>query len=124
MSESEVLTSNKQSNSQRVIADIGGTNARFALLNSDRSIQNEKVLQVDDYPDFAAAYQDYLQHVNNPKVNEAAIAIANPIDGDHIKMTNHDWYFSIEKTRQTLSLDSLVFKNDFSIGIVYSTFRP
>ena len=113
MPESEVLTSNKQSKKQRVIADIGGTNARFALLNSDRSIQNERVLQVDNYPDFAAAYQEYLQHCNNPKVTEAAIAIANPINGDHIKMTNHNWDFSIEKTRQILSLDSLVFKNDF-----------
>ncbi|MEB8433758.1 glucokinase [Cocleimonas sp. KMM 6892] len=98
---------------KRVIADIGGTNARFALLTSNKFIQNEKVLAVGDYPDFASAYKDYLQQVNNPQVLEAAIAIANPIDGDRIKMTNHDWDFSIEQTRQDLSLDSLVFKNDF-----------
>jgi len=103
----------KSSTNKRVIADIGGTNARFALLNSSRFIQNEKVLPVDNYPDFASAYQHYLELVNNPKVTEAAIAIANPIDGDRIKMTNHDWDFSIEETRKILSLDSLIFKNDF-----------
>lgn len=104
---------NTSTASLRVIADIGGTNARFALLNSDGSIHSERVLDVDDYPDFASAYEEYLQHCGNPKVTQAAVAIANPIDGDRIKMTNHDWDFSIEKTRKILSLDSLVFKNDF-----------
>ena len=109
MPESELLMSNHP----RVIADIGGTHARFALLNFDGSIQQELVLQGDQYPDFADAYQDYLKRSGNPKVTQAAIAIACPIEGDRIKMTNHDWDFSIEEARQTLSLDTLIFKNDF-----------
>lgn len=98
---------------QRVIADIGGTNARFALLAQDGSINNEIVLNVHDYQDFSLAYKDYLSRLGNPIITEAAIAIANPVLGDKIKMTNHTWAFSIEETRQNLKLDSLVFKNDF-----------
>ncbi len=101
------------SNYPRVIADIGGTHARFALLNADGSFQQEMVLEGDESPDFVSAYQDYLKRSGDPRVTEAAIAIACPIEGDRIKMTNHDWDFSIEEARKTLSLDSLVFKNDF-----------
>lgn len=101
------------SNDQRVIADIGGTNARFALLNSDNTIQDQVVLKGADYSGFVYAYQTYLRLVGNPKVKEAAIAIATPIDGDVITMTNHDWSFSITEATEKLSLDSLIFKNDF-----------
>jgi len=107
----------------RLIADIGGTNARFALLHNG-SIKNNITLKGDDYPDFVSAYNDYLAKIDNPKVNnpeikkpkitEAAIAIANPIDGDRIKMTNHDWAFSIEESRLALGLERLIFKNDFA----------
>lgn len=100
-------------NSQKVIADIGGTNARFALLNSDGSIQDEIVLQGAEHPDFVSAFEEYLRLTSNPQITEAAVAIANPIDGDLIKMTNHNWNFSIEEARKSLGLDSLIFKNDF-----------
>ncbi len=99
---------------QRVIADIGGTYARFALLDNSGSIQNERVLNALDYVDFIGAYKEFLALTNNPKIIEAAIAIANPINGDKIEMTNHDWAFSIEETRQRLQLDRLIFKNDFA----------
>ena len=100
-------------NSKKIIADIGCTNARFALLNTDGSIQDEIVLQGADHPDFVSAVQEYLSLISNPCITEAAVAIANPIDGDLIKMTNHNWNFSIEEARKTLKLDSLIFKNDF-----------
>ena len=98
---------------QRLIADIGGTNARFALLNNDGSIQNETVLSVHNYPDFVSAYQHYLTLVECGEITEAAIAIADPINDGTIKMTNHNWEFSIEEARSTLNLDTLMFKNDF-----------
>ena len=100
-------------NSQKVLADIGGTNARFALLNSDGSIQDQIVLKGADHPDFISAFKEYLLLIGSPEIKEAAIAIANPIDGDLIKMTNHNWDFSIEEARNSLDLDSLIFKNDF-----------
>lgn len=98
---------------QRLIADIGGTNARFALVNSDGSIQDQMVLLGADHPDFVSAYQAYIRLIGKPTITEAAIAIANPIDGDVIKMTNHNWNFSIVEAQEILGLDSLIFKNDF-----------
>ena len=103
----------KSQTKQRIIADIGGTNARFALLDTDASINNQMVLKGADHSGFISAYQEYLRLVGNPEITEAAIAIANPIDGDVITMTNHDWVFSIEEARRVLTLDSLIFKNDF-----------
>lgn len=97
----------------KVIADIGGTNARFALLNSDGVIQDQLVLKGANYPDFVSAFRDYIEMTASTHITEAAVAIANPIDGDAIKMTNHNWDFSIEEARQSLGLDTLVFKNDF-----------
>lgn len=107
------MTDNSAKIKFRLIADIGGTNARFALLK-DHAIQNERVLKGADYPDFVSACSAYLSAVDNPEIHEAAIAIANPIEGDQITMTNHDWAFSIEDARQALGLDRLIFKNDFA----------
>ena len=101
------------SNSQKIIADIGGTNARFAILNSDGSIQDQMVLKGNEHDGFVSAFQEYVRLTSSTNITEAAVAIANPIDGDSIQMTNHNWNFSIEEARKTLGLDTLVFKNDF-----------
>ena len=44
----------------RLIADIGGTNARFALVEPDGAVRDERYLLVRDYPDLAAAAEAYL----------------------------------------------------------------
>jgi glucokinase len=41
------------------------------------------------------------------------VAIANPVDGDQIRMTNHHWQFSIEAVRREVGLDTLLVVNDF-----------
>jgi len=99
---------------KKIIADVGGTHARFAVLNEDNVIQDHCVLKTDDYAYFIDAYNAYLQHLDNPIILHAAIAIANPVSGDLIKMTNHNWTFSIEEVRQSLQLETLIFKNDFT----------
>ena len=43
-----------------------------------------------------------------------AIGIANPIVGDHVRMTNHDWAFSIEAMRQSLGFERFLVINDFT----------
>lgn len=98
----------------RLLADIGGTNARFALERSPGQIDSIRVLRCADHADFADAVESYLQLVDQPALLHAAIAIANPVQGDQIKMTNHDWAFSIEATRRRLNLDTLLIVNDFT----------
>lgn len=100
----------------RMIADIGGTNARFALLDgTDR--RDEVVLACADYPDLVSATEEYLKRVGaklNGRPLEAAIAIAGPVTGDIIRMTNHVWQFSAAHTRQQLQLRRLIVLNDFT----------
>jgi glucokinase len=98
----------------RLLADIGGTNARFALETAPGEIGQVEVYPCAEYPGVAEVIKKYLKDMKIGRVNHAAIAIANPVDGDQVKMTNHDWSFSIEATRRTLGFDTLLVVNDFT----------
>ncbi|MEA3130217.1 MAG: glucokinase, partial [Paraburkholderia sp.] len=98
----------------RLLADIGGTNARFALEYSPGEIASVQVYPCADYPGVAEVIKKYLKDTKIGRVNHAAIAIANPVDGDQVSMTNHDWSFSIEATRRALGFDTLLVVNDFT----------
>jgi len=98
----------------RLIADIGGTHARFALCTSILDISHVSVLAVADFASITEAIRHYLATHGNPAILEAAIGIANPVLGDHIQMTNFPWEFSIETARRTLGLNSLHVINDFT----------
>ena len=102
------------SSAPQLLADIGGTNARFALRDAGGEITTIRTLAVAHYPEFTAAVHAYLDSCGNPPVQHAAIAIANPVQGDQIQMTNHDWSFSIEASRRLLNFDTLLVVNDFS----------
>ena len=47
-------------------------------------------------------------------IRHAALAIANPITGDLVRMTNHHWGFSISAMQAELGLQRLVVINDFT----------
>lgn len=97
----------------RLIADIGATNARFAIADGTR-IAGIDVLACADYPTLADAAKAYMQlHKVSP--DSGAFAMAMPLDGsDRVSMTNHSWSFSIEETRVELGLSSLKIINDFT----------
>ncbi len=97
-----------------LVADIGATNARFALAN-DKGLLNVKTLACNDHPSLEAAAKTYLEGLSTSvRIESAALAIAAPLDGsDQVTMINHPWNFSIEQTRQTLGLKSLRALNDF-----------
>src|SRR6201991_4851719 len=98
----------------RLLADIGGTNARFALEYAPGEIGSVQVYPCAEYPGVAEVIKKYLKDSKIGRVNHAAIAIANPVDGDQVSMTNHDWSFSIEATRRALGFDTLLVVNDFT----------
>ena len=98
----------------RLLGDIGGTNARFALQEAPGTApQRVRRFATDDCPTLVDAVRRYLAEERVPQVALAAIGIANPVTGDHIRMTNHPWTFSIEETRVALGLERLVVVNDF-----------
>ena len=100
--------------SPRLIADIGGTFARFALSSERGRFDQVASLRCAEHEDFHAAVTAYLRQVGSPAVQHAAIAIANPVSGDDVRMTNYHWQFSIEQMRQRLALDTLLVVNDFT----------
>ena len=107
-------TSDAYLDGPRLLGDVGGTNARFALERSPGQIDTIHTLRCADYAEFALAVEAYLALAEQPGVRHAAIAMANPVQGDEIKMTNHDWAFSIDSTRRRLNLDTLLIVNDFT----------
>ena len=97
-----------------LVGDIGGTHARFALVTGDgQPLAHAQTLATADHADLGEAALAYLQRVGVPAPAQACIAIANPIDGDWLRMTNTPWAFSIEATRQRLGLQSLRMLNDW-----------
>jgi glucokinase len=96
-----------------LIADIGATNARFAIATPE-GISAQKILKCDDFPGLIDAARAYLEDAR-PEIKPAAgaLAIAGPVKGDSFSMTNHPWSFSIETTRQALGFEHIHLYNDF-----------
>jgi glucokinase len=100
--------------SPRLIADIGGTYARFALETAPGRFEHGASLRCAEHADFHAAVSAYLRTLPEARLRHAAVAIANPVEGDEVRMTNYHWQFSIEQMRERLGLDTLVVVNDFT----------
>ena len=100
--------------SPRLMADVGGTYARFALEIAPGEFAHTASLRCADHADFHAAVSAYLGTLPALRIEHAAVAIANPVEGDEVRMTNYHWHFSIEQMRQRLGLQTLVVVNDFT----------
>ncbi|MBF0561806.1 MAG: glucokinase [Alphaproteobacteria bacterium] len=109
-----------------LLADIGGTNARFALCAPGGDPHSALVLACADYPSLVEAAVTYLERAA-PSVlpTVGAFCIASPVQGDTVAMTNHAWRFSIESTRRTLGLQYLSVINDFvAVGLSVPRLSP
>ncbi|HSV30344.1 MAG TPA: glucokinase [Candidatus Omnitrophota bacterium] len=98
-----------------LIADIGGTNVRFALVGEDGRPQLVQAMRCADFAGPAEAARAYLSAAAagiNPR--RAAFAVASPVTGDRVDLTNSAWDFSIEAVRRDLGADSLEVVNDFT----------
>ena len=98
-----------------LVADIGATNARFGLLDASGRLLHTQTLPCTGHKTLEEAARAYLDaaHPDAHPV-EGAIAIAGPVTGDLLTMTNHPWTFSVKGTRDALGLDRLVVVNDFT----------
>ena len=98
-----------------LVADIGGTNARFALVEPGATTtQHELNLRCHEFAGPVKAAQHYLATVGNPVVRVAAFDVATAVTQDHIRLTNGPWSFSVSATREALGLDQLHVINDFT----------
>lgn len=103
----------------RLLADVGGTNARFALQTGAGRFEYIEVLACAAYATLGDAMKAYLekaavQGFPVKAIRHAAIAIANPVEGDMVSMTNHHWSFSIAGLRAEHGLETLLVINDFA----------
>jgi len=98
-----------------LLADIGGTNVRFALLApGSREPEQVQRYRCADFLGLEQAVTAYLNALGQPRIDRAAIDVATAITGDVIRLTNSPWAFSIEQTRRQFNLERLVVLNDFT----------
>ncbi|MCW5609226.1 MAG: glucokinase [Rubrivivax sp.] len=103
-----------------LVADIGGTHARFGWLaaGSDQVTQVQ-TLRGADHDGPVAAARHYLQGLaatlgaGHATPRAAAFAVATPVAGDEVAFTNSRWSFSRRQARHALALDELLVLNDF-----------
>ncbi|HEX8611335.1 MAG TPA: glucokinase [Telluria sp.] len=98
----------------RLLADIGATHARFALQTAPGVLRSVRVLKCDDFDGIVALLRFYLADHAGMTLNHAALAVANPVNGDQVRMTNRDWEFSTDAVRRELGLHTLLIVNDFT----------
>ncbi len=109
----------------RVLADIGGTNARFAWqAGAGQPLQHMGVLQCADHKDIARAMEHWLSFHGLPRPQQAAIAVACAVQSDLVQLTNNPWSFSIRALKSQLGLERLEVVNDFTALALGLPFIP
>ncbi|MDP3672548.1 MAG: glucokinase [Telluria sp.] len=112
--ESEKFSRTAFADGPRLLADIGATHARFALQTAPDVFRSVRVLKCDDFEGIVPLLRFYLADHDDVVLNHAALAVANPINGDYVRMTNRAWEFSTDEVRRELGLQTLLIVNDFT----------
>ena len=98
----------------RLIADIGGTNARFAVARDGR-VEHLAVLPTGQYKTMQDVARAFLAGLPPGfAITRGVLDIAGPVTGDRVQLTNSGWSFSIEAARRELGFDELKVVNDFA----------
>ncbi|WP_226668748.1 glucokinase [Microbulbifer aggregans] len=105
----------------RIVADIGGTNARFAVAHPQDGGYRLEAIQVVNcakFPDFYAALGQWLDGLDQERPKQACIAVAGPVEktpeGGRVTMTNLGWEIRAEELCSRLELDRALVVNDFA----------
>lgn len=100
-----------------VAVDIGGTHARFALAEvADGrvvSLGQPNTYKTAEHGSLQLAWQHFERDAGRPLPRAAAIAVASPIGGDVIKLTNNPWVIRPALINDRLNVDQWVLINDF-----------
>lgn len=105
-----------------LVADIGGTNARFGLVDADAArastpdftAHHQHSLRCADYDGIESMIRAYAETAQTPLPDYACLAIAGPIHQGRVRMTNLDWAFGIKELRDRLGMRALDVLNDFA----------
>ena len=95
-----------------VVADIGASNIRFARLTARGHPGAIVKFATAKFTDLTAALAHFLKLEGGPRPVRIALAVAGPVYGDEVKLTNVHWQFSIRRLTKELDLAQLVVVND------------
>ena len=100
-----------------VAVDIGGTHARFALATVAGgrvvALAAPTTLKTADFASFQTAWEAFAATLDQPLPRAAAIAIACPVRGDVLQLTNNPWIIRPALIDAKLGVDAHVLVNDF-----------
>jgi len=97
-----------------LIGDIGGTNARFALVNPERAEFSDAVtLQCADFSSANGAICHYLDELSVDAPDIICLAVAGPVVVDSVKVTNNHWTVNAEEIARDFGTSSVRLLNDF-----------
>lgn len=109
-----------------LVADVGGTWARFAL--RDRSADGKpigpllelKEMSADNKVDFAQLLDHYLRNIAPTRPRHACIAVAGPVRNGVVKFSNRDWELSASILAEKFGFDRIALINDAAAGALAS----
>jgi glucokinase len=112
-----------------VAADIGGTNARYAIASIAggrvAALGEPVTLLAKDYASLASSWEAFARRLGRPLPNAAAIALACPISGDVLKLTNNPWVIRPGALTAELGMASVLLVNDFgAMGHAVGQLQP
>jgi glucokinase len=99
-----------------LVADIGGTNARFALADLDEPIPDPAPPRNRCRPRSSPACStppSTTSRSSTQAPRHAAFAVACPVRADEVRLTNRAWSFSRLELQRALALEHLLVLNDF-----------
>lgn len=99
--------------SERFVADVGGTNIRLARV-VESGVTDIVKYECQAFASIDLAVLDYFHRYPQFRFESGCIAIACPVLGDQVVMTNHSWAFSQLALKRQLKLSSLFVINDFT----------
>ena len=104
-----------------IVADIGGTNARFAIARPTANgyqLESLKVVDCKQFDGFDAALRHWIESLEQPVPTNACIAAAGPVEktaaGGKVYMTNLGWTIRAEELRTEFGFAHLELINDFA----------
>ena len=95
-----------------LVADIGGSKSRFALANSEGWPERILIIENATVPDLEGAVVRYLDETG-ARPQAAILAVAGPIEGEEIALTNRAWRFRRTDFAKRFGLSQLHIVNDF-----------
>ena len=97
-----------------LIGDVGGTNARFALLAEPSGPpQLLPLIATGDFAGLEAVVENFVMAHTSLRPRSAVIDIAGPITGDAARITNAEWVIRPADTIRVTGIEDIVLLNDF-----------